>query len=420
MPHKKDPPPVEESMAAMVDTITKLVSTCIINTGKILHAQTSSQHQLDIIMKQLTTQYEQNSVLLSTLIKTEDKPNPPKPEFGSSSNKKPHPNSTTKNQPFHIWRFEPPWLDWLFQADQYFSFYHIKSPERLAMVAFHLTSDPLSWYKYLFTNNLLTTWDSFTRALEVRFGPSSYDNHQEALFKLCQTTIVTAYQTGFQRLSNYVTHFVNVLSGPSVVTSNKSSPSNTRQPSLTPSVLLNLSKINSMTNVFALVLQHPLVYPTYQTLLHQHHHQQQPPPHKLQASFLPNHNTTNPSLHRTLSRCPPETQISKSLFSLPWKIPPGLQWRLSTSRGPPHQSHGSGDLPKQREQSTGRQSGSPLLILIPNNWYCQPPLFLGFRCYETTTSLIQHSNWPHLGGACEINPWRYHQIYASRWVSLFP
>nr|GFC42188.1 hypothetical protein [Tanacetum cinerariifolium] len=60
------------------------------------------------------------------------------------------------------------------------------------------------WYKYLCNNHLLITWDAFTRALETRFGPSSYDNHQAALFKLRQTTTVSDYQTEFERLSNYV------------------------------------------------------------------------------------------------------------------------------------------------------------------------------------------------------------------------
>ncbi|GJY14853.1 transposon ty3-G gag-pol polyprotein [Tanacetum coccineum] len=40
--------------------------------------------------------------------------------------------------------------------------------------------------------------------LETRFGPSTYDNHQAALFKLQQTSTVTAYQTEFERLSNCV------------------------------------------------------------------------------------------------------------------------------------------------------------------------------------------------------------------------
>nr|GFA78349.1 hypothetical protein [Tanacetum cinerariifolium] len=94
-------------------------------------------------------------------------------------------------------------LDWLFQADQYFSFYNI-TPPRLAMVAFYLSGDAFSWHKYLYNNNLLTTWEAFTRALETRFGPPSYDNHQAVLFKLKQTSTFTAYQTKFERLSNCV------------------------------------------------------------------------------------------------------------------------------------------------------------------------------------------------------------------------
>ncbi|GJV12393.1 retrotransposon gag protein [Tanacetum coccineum] len=72
------------------------------------------------------------------------------------------------------------------------------------MIAFHFTGDALSWYKYLFNNHLLTTWEAFTHALETRFGPSTYDNHQAALFNLQQTSTVTAYQTKFERLSNFV------------------------------------------------------------------------------------------------------------------------------------------------------------------------------------------------------------------------
>ncbi|KAL4570350.1 hypothetical protein LXL04_026002 [Taraxacum kok-saghyz] len=72
------------------------------------------------------------------------------------------------------------------------------------MTTFYLSGDALSWYKYIFNNDLLTTWDAFTKALETRFGPSSYDNHP-ALFKLRQTTTVTAYLTEFERLSNCIT-----------------------------------------------------------------------------------------------------------------------------------------------------------------------------------------------------------------------
>jgi len=95
-------------------------------------------------------------------------------------------------------------LDWLFQVDQYFSFYQISLDQRLPMVGFHMQGDALSWFKWLHNNNLLTDWHSFTRALELCFGPSTYINHQVELFKLQQTSIVTKYQGRFERLCNCV------------------------------------------------------------------------------------------------------------------------------------------------------------------------------------------------------------------------
>jgi hypothetical protein len=69
-------------------------------------------------------------------------------------------------------------LDWIFQANQFFTHYSISPNQRLAHVAGYMTGDALGWYQWMFNNNLLSTWDAFTAALEVRFGPSAYDNHQ--------------------------------------------------------------------------------------------------------------------------------------------------------------------------------------------------------------------------------------------------
>ncbi|GJT50246.1 retrotransposon gag protein [Tanacetum coccineum] len=95
-------------------------------------------------------------------------------------------------------------LDWLFQADQYFTFYNIPVDQRVALASFHFQGDALSWYKYMHNNGLLGDWVTFTRALELRFGPSSFANHQAALFKLKQDGSVATYQTEFERLSNCV------------------------------------------------------------------------------------------------------------------------------------------------------------------------------------------------------------------------
>jgi len=95
-------------------------------------------------------------------------------------------------------------LDWLFQAEQFFVHYSIPHTQRLTHAASYMTGDALGWFQWMFQNNLLSNYDSFTSALEVRFGPSAFENHQQALFKLKQIGTVVEYQKDFERLCNRV------------------------------------------------------------------------------------------------------------------------------------------------------------------------------------------------------------------------
>lgn len=56
----------------------------------------------------------------------------------------------------------------------------------------------------MFHNRQLHDWFTFSRALELRFGPSSYQNHQAELFKLYQHGTVSDYQAAFEKLCNRV------------------------------------------------------------------------------------------------------------------------------------------------------------------------------------------------------------------------
>jgi hypothetical protein len=67
-----------------------------------------------------------------------------------------------------------------------------------------MKGDALSWFKWMHQNNQLLDWGSFTKALELRFVPSTYANHQEELFKLRQMGIVSEYQVQFEKLGNRV------------------------------------------------------------------------------------------------------------------------------------------------------------------------------------------------------------------------
>lgn len=72
------------------------------------------------------------------------------------------------------------------------------------MVPFFMQGDALGWFKWMHSNKQLSTWEAFTRALELRFGPSSFTNHEAALFKLKQHGSVSDFQLQFETLSNCV------------------------------------------------------------------------------------------------------------------------------------------------------------------------------------------------------------------------
>jgi len=67
-----------------------------------------------------------------------------------------------------------------------------------------MKGDALSLFKWMYQNHQLFDWNSFTKALELRFGPSTYANHQAELFKLRQTGSVSEYQAQFKKLGNRV------------------------------------------------------------------------------------------------------------------------------------------------------------------------------------------------------------------------
>nr|KYP55922.1 hypothetical protein KK1_002149 [Cajanus cajan] len=72
------------------------------------------------------------------------------------------------------------------------------------MVAFYMKGDALSWFKWMLHNQQLSDWHAFERALELRFGPTGYENFRAELFKLRQHTTVTEYQQRFEKISNRV------------------------------------------------------------------------------------------------------------------------------------------------------------------------------------------------------------------------
>ena len=62
----------------------------------------------------------------------------------------------------------------------------------------------LSWFGWLKDSGPVGSWDDFTTALMIRFGPSTYEDPIGTFTKSRQTTTVEEYQTEFEVLSNKI------------------------------------------------------------------------------------------------------------------------------------------------------------------------------------------------------------------------
>ncbi|XP_077225227.1 uncharacterized protein LOC143858459 [Tasmannia lanceolata] len=94
--------------------------------------------------------------------------------------------------------------DGIIKVEQFFNYYSTPDDQRFTIASFHLESPALSWFQWAKANSMLNSWKGFLESIQLRFGPSLYEDHKGALSKLHQTSSVADYQTRFEDLSNKV------------------------------------------------------------------------------------------------------------------------------------------------------------------------------------------------------------------------
>ncbi|KAK9070431.1 hypothetical protein SSX86_010833 [Deinandra increscens subsp. villosa] len=179
-----------------VQNLTNNLNTPNPNSTNTASSSTTSPPQPHLLGGQ---QYTNHGPIITSHTNTNQTPSP-RPTVTIS-----HPPQTPRAPKISLPLFDgtnP--LDWIFQADNFFNYYQTPIAQRISLSVFYFTGDALSWYKHLATNEMLGTWATFKRELEIRFGPSSYENHEATLFKLRQTSTVTEYQAEFEKVSNRV------------------------------------------------------------------------------------------------------------------------------------------------------------------------------------------------------------------------
>lgn len=154
-----------------------------------------------------------------------ERPNPPPPLLPSPANPSlpPRPNPvssttlTTPNPPSPSFtcgclpKLEIPLfagdgvLSWLFQVKHFFTFHQVLPEQKIDIAAFYMTGEALQRYHWLYSTHQLSSWEEFALKAKLRFGPSSFINHETLLFKLKQRSTFTAYLSEFECLSTRVT-----------------------------------------------------------------------------------------------------------------------------------------------------------------------------------------------------------------------
>lgn len=84
---------------------------------------------------------------------------------------------------------------WMFQIEQYFAYHNTPEAQRLQIVAFHLDGKASTWFQWLKSQNLPSSWSDFLSRVQSRFGASQFDDPEGKLAKLTQQDSVVEYQS---------------------------------------------------------------------------------------------------------------------------------------------------------------------------------------------------------------------------------
>lgn len=93
-------------------------------------------------------------------------------------------------------------LSWIYKAEQFFSFYNTLTTHRVLIASFHFDGDVLQWFKCRDCLCTIPTWEEFTQALCLEFGPLEFEDTIETLFKLRHTGALNDYTSEFRCLAN--------------------------------------------------------------------------------------------------------------------------------------------------------------------------------------------------------------------------
>nr|KYP68937.1 Retrotransposon-derived protein PEG10 [Cajanus cajan] len=158
--------------------------------------------KLDDMLGQMTIFSSQMTDMQHRLSNLESKP-PSSPHSINAINNPPSPRHFLKLDVPRFDGSDP--LGWIFKITQFFDYHNTPEEERITVASFYLDGAALAWFQWMYRNGQIHSWQHLLQALETRFAPTAFDDPRGRLFKLTQTTTVSAFLTEFEAVANRVT-----------------------------------------------------------------------------------------------------------------------------------------------------------------------------------------------------------------------
>lgn len=97
------------------------------------------------------------------------------------------------------------WVNWV---EQFFEYQGTLATQKVLLASFHLEGEVNQWWQWLHQaykeDDRWVIWEIFVEELWACFGPIDYEDFDEALSKVRQTSSLHDYQKDFERLGNQV------------------------------------------------------------------------------------------------------------------------------------------------------------------------------------------------------------------------
>ncbi|GAU39167.1 hypothetical protein TSUD_147890 [Trifolium subterraneum] len=174
------------------------------------NTQPAAPERFDELLHQLTQFQIQFTTTMADVVSRVESLERRTPDPSSASASVPPPFSLPNNPTPPRLKLDVPRFDghnahgWIFKISQFFEYHHTPKEERITVASFYLDGPALAWYQWLYRNGQIVSWPQFLQALELRFAPTAYDDPRGKLFKLQQTTTVSAYLSEFESIANRI------------------------------------------------------------------------------------------------------------------------------------------------------------------------------------------------------------------------